>query len=189
MTIPKRQFNKTGFNDRTINLYKINKLLCSIVLMVCISMPAGCQSFGAAIDSRKIPPGHLLLIPGQGPLNITWESRQLTIAFKGEVDQNILTMDGRIDITGGGIQNLSMVSQLVVQIYFAKSDGSVLDRLNFYSSTKSTSHAILPYAFSRSFELPKGTTHIAFGYDGTVGKGGSGAGDVIEHSFQHSPFR
>jgi hypothetical protein len=189
MTIPKRQLNKTAFKGKAINMYKINKWLCSIMLMVCISMPGGCQGFGQAIDSRKIPPGHLLLIPGQGPLNITWESRQLTIAFKGKVDQGVLILDGKIDITGGEIQNVSMVNQLLVQIYFAKPDGSVLERRNFYSSTKSTSNAILPYTFSRSFELPKGTTDIAFGYEGTVREASSGTGAAIERSFQHSPFR
>jgi len=171
-----------------MQLYKKNRWLWSIVLLVCIGMPASCQSFGQGIDSRKILPGHLLLIPGQGPLHITWESRQLTIAFKGKVDEGVLTMDGTIGITDGGIQNVSRLDHLQVHIYFAKADGSVLERRNFYFPTRSTSDAMLPYTFTRSFALPKGTTHIAFGYDGTVRGGGSGAGDAIEHSFRHSPY-
>lgn len=176
-----------------MNFHKINIWLWSIVLMACIGMLAGCQSFGHSVDSRKILRGHLLLIPGQGRLHITWESRQLTIVFKGKVDQNSLTVDGKIDITDGGIRNVSLLDQLLVDIYFAKSDGSVLDRQIIYSATQSTIDNLFPYTFTRRFDLPKGTTHIAFGYDGTVREGGSGIlqqkGDAGEHSFQHSPFR
>jgi hypothetical protein len=82
-----------------------------------------------------------------------------------------------------------MLEQLLVTIYFTKLDGSVLNRDNFYSWTQSTGDDMLPYTFTHRFELPKGTTHIAFAYAGTARQGGSGEGKPIEDSFRHSPFR
>jgi hypothetical protein len=171
---------------------KINIWLL-IVMLGFISIIAGCQTFGHALGSQKILTKHLLFIPGQGPLHVTWESRHITIAFKGKVNQNQLTMNGDIGITGGGIQHFSMLDRLVVDIYFADSSGNVLAREKFYSTDQSTVDDMIPRTFQRSFQLPKGTTHIAFGYDGKAREGGSKVfnkqGDAIEHGFQHSPFR
>jgi len=86
-----------------------------------------------------------------------------------------------------------MLDRLVVDIYLSTRDGNVLDRHKFYSTDKSQVDNMVPRTFRRSYELPKGTTRIAFGYDGKVRDGGSivlkKRGDTIEHGFQHSPFR
>ena len=164
-----------------------------MILFGCISIIAGCQSFGHAIGSQNIQTRHLLMIPRQGPVHIRWEAKHITIEFKGKVNQNILTMEGQIGITGGSIQHFAMLDRLVVDIYLSTPDGRVLDRHKFYSTDKSHLDNLVPRTFTRSYELPKGTTHIAFGYDGKVRDGGSIAlkkrGDAIEHGFQHSPFR
>ena len=163
------------------------------MLFACISIIAGCQSLGHSVGSKKIQTRHLLMIPKQGAMHIRWETKQITIEFKGKVSQNILTMEGQMGITGGGIQHFAMLDRLVVDIYLATPDGSVLDRHKFYSTDKSAVDNMIPRTFKRSYELPKGTTRIAFGYDGKVRDGASivlkNRGDVIEHSFQHSPFR
>jgi hypothetical protein len=133
------------------------------------------------------------MIPQQGPLHITWEGRHLTVACKGSVRQNILTINGTIRITGGGIQHFSALDRLVVHLYYAKASGRVLDRRNLYAVSNASIENGLPFAFTRRFELPKGTTHIAFGYDGKAREGAARVfrkkGDTIEHPFQHSPFR
>jgi hypothetical protein len=165
----------------------------SIVLVVGVGIPAGCQTVGDASGSQRILTQHLLFIPGQGPLHVTWEARDLTISFKGRVSQNLLTLEGQIDITGRGIQHFSMLDHLVVDIYLTDSAGNVLGKHKFYSTDNSSIDNRIPRRFKRSFELPKGTSHIAFGYDGTAREGGAKVlrkkGAAIEHGFQHSPFR
>jgi len=160
---------------------------------MCISIITGCESFGRAVGSQKIQTRHLLMIPKQGPVHIRWEARHITIEFKGKVNQNILAMEGQMSITGGGIQHFAMLDRLVADIYFSTRDGNLLGRQKFYSTDKSQVDNRVPRTFKRSYELPKGTTHIAFGYDGKVREGGSivrkKGGDAIEHGFQHSPFR
>ena len=165
----------------------------SLMLVACVSIITGCQIFGHALGSKKIPTKHLLFIPRQGSLHLRWEARHITIEFKGQVSQNLLTTNGRIDITANGMQPLSMLDRLVVDIYFTDSAGNVLDKQIFYSANKSPLNNMAPYTFKHSFKLPKGTSRIAFGYDGTAREGGSNAlqkkGDDREHRFQHSPFR
>ncbi len=70
------------------------------------------------------------MIPRQGPLHIRWEARNLSIEFKGKVNQNILTMEGQIDITGGANQHTNLLDRLIVDIYLSTPDGSVLERQN-----------------------------------------------------------
>ena len=163
------------------------------MLFACVSMIAGCQSFERAVGIQKIQTRHLLMIPKQGSVHIRWEAKHITIEFKGKVNKNILTMEGQLGITGGGIQHFAMLDRLVVDIYLSTRDGSVLDRYKFYSTDKSQMDKWVPRTFKRSYELPKGTTHIAFGYEGKVRDGESivlmKGGDAIEHGFQHSPFR
>ena len=165
----------------------------SLTLVVCVSIITGCQIFGHALGSKKIPTKHLLFIPRQGSLHLRWEARHLTIEFKGKVSQNLLTTNGHIDITGDGIQHFTLLDRLVIDIYFTDSAGNVLDKQTFYSTEKSPLDNMTPRTFKRSFNLSKGTSHIAFGYDGTAREGGSKTlqkkGDATEHSFQHSPFR
>jgi hypothetical protein len=164
-----------------------------MMLFACISIIAGCQSFGQAVGSKKIQTRHLLMIPKQGSVHIRWEAKHITIEFKGKVNQKTLTMEGQLGIAGGGIQHFATLDRLVVDIYLSTPDGSVLDRHKFYSTVKSPVDNMVPRMFKRSYELPKGTTHIAFGYDGKARDGGSNVpknrGDAIEHGFQHSPFR
>ena len=164
-----------------------------IVLVASISIIAGCQTFRHTSGSQKIPTKHLLFIPRQGSLHLRWEARHLTIEFKGKISQNLLTANGHIDITGEGLQHFSMLDRLVVDIYFTDSAGNVLIKQIFYSEDKSPLNNMTPRTFTRSFDLPKGTSRIAFGYDGTARDGGSKAlqkkGNAIKHSFQHSPFR
>lgn len=166
---------------------------CLLMPTVCVSIIAGCQLFGHALGSKKIPTKHLLFIPGQGSLHLRWEARHLTIEFKGQVSQNLLTINGHIDIPGNGIQSLSMLDRLVVDIYFTDSAGNVLDKQPFYSADNSPLNPTTPRTFKHRFKLPKGTSRIAFGYDGTAWEGGSKTllkkGDTRELSFQHSPFR
>jgi hypothetical protein len=168
-------------------------IIWSLMPAVCMSIMAGCQIFGHALGSEKIPTKHLLFIPRQGSVHLRWEARHLTIEFKGQVTQNLLRTRGRIDITGDEIQSLTMLDRLVVDIYFADSAGNVLDKQTFYSAEKSPLNNLTPRTITRSFKLPRGTSHIAFGYDGTAREGGAKTllkkGDAREHSFQHSPFR
>ncbi|MDX2447112.1 MAG: hypothetical protein QNK29_07945 [Desulfobacterales bacterium] len=163
------------------------------MLLLCVSILAGCQSIGNVLGSKKILTKHLLFIPRQGSLHVTWEARHLTIAFKGRVSQNILTMNGRIDINSGGNQQFTLLDRLIVDIYLTDSAGNVLGKHTFYSTEKLPVHATTPRTFRHRFDLPKGTSHIAFGYDGTAREGGSKAllkkRNAIEHRFQHSPFR
>ena len=165
----------------------------SIVLVVCVSILAGCQTIGNDFDSKKIPTKHLLFTPRQGSLHLRWEARHLTIEFKGKVSQNLLTTNGHIDITGDGIQHFTLLNRLVVDIYFTDPAGNVLDKQTFYSADKSPVNDMFPRTFKHSFKLPKGTSHLAFGYDGTAREGESKAlqkkGNAMEHRFQHSPFR
>ena len=164
-----------------------------IVMVAFISIIAGCQTIRHAPGSKKIPTRHLLFIPGQGSLHVRWEARHLSIEFKGKVSQNLLTMNGHIDITGDGIQHFTLLDRLVVDIYFTDSAGTVLAKHKFYSTVKSPVDDMIPHTFKRSFDLPKGTTHIAFRYNGTAREGGSRSlqkkENAIEHGFQHSPFR
>ena len=162
-------------------------------LIACIIIVTGCQIIGHALGSKKIPTRHLLFIPRQGSLHLRWEARHLTIEFKGKVNQNMLTANGTIDITSSEIQHFSMLSQLVVDIYFTNSTGNVLDKQIFYSVEESPLKNATPRAFKRSFKLPEKTSHIAFGYDGTAreysAKTLQKIGHTKEHAFQHSPFR
>ncbi len=165
----------------------------SVVLIVCISIITGCQVFEHASGSKKISTKRLLFIPRQGSLHLRWEARHLTIEFKGKVSQNLLTTNGSIDITNSDIQHFSMLSRLLVDIYFTNSTGNVLDKQTFYSVDNSPVNNVTPRTFKRSFKLPKGTSHIAFGYEGTArgdaSKTSKKKGNAMEHRFQHSPFR
>ena len=142
----------------------------SLMLVACVGIITGCRTFEHPLGSKKIPTKHLLLVPRQGSLHLRWEARHITIEFKGQVSQNLLITNGRIDITANGIQPLSMLDRLVVDIYFTDSAGNVLDKQIFYSADKSPLNNMAPYTFKYSFKLPKGTSRIAFGYDGTAGK-------------------
>jgi hypothetical protein len=95
-----------------------------------------------------------------------------------------MTTNGHIDITGDGIHHFPVLDRLVVDIYFTDSAGNVLDKQTFYSADKLPVNNKAPHMFKRSFKLPKGTSHIAFGYDGTAREDGS-----KKYEFQHSPFR
>ena len=163
-----------------------------LMLVACVGIITGCQIFEHALGSKKIPTKHLLFIPRQGSLHLRWEARHITIEFKGQVSQNLLTTNGRIDITGDGIQSYSMLDRLDVDIYFTDSAGNVLDKQLFYSAGKSPLNNATPRRFMRSFKLPRETSRIAFGYGGTTRGGDSktrqGKGDVREYTFQHSPF-
>ena len=171
---------------------KIN-MGCSIVLVVCICIITGCQISGHALGPKKISTQRLLFIPRQGSLHLRWEAMHLAIEFKGKVSQNLLTTNGNIDITGNGAQHFSMLTRLVVDIYFTDSIGNVLDKQTFYSVDNSPVNKMTPLTFKRSFKLPKKTSHIAFGYDGTAREGDSKTlkknGNAMEHIFQHSPFK
>jgi len=165
----------------------------SILLVLCVGLLAGCQTIGNGLGSQKILTKRLLFIPRQGSLHVTWEARHLTITFKGRVSQHILTMNGHIDINSVGIQPFTRVDRLIVDIYFTDSAGNVLGKHIFYSTDKSPVHAAIPRTFKHRFDLPKGTTHITFGYDGTAredrAKTHQKKGNAIEHNFRHSPFR
>lgn len=174
---------------------RLNKMciLFFVVLLGCTSLLSGCQGAWHPYGSQRILTRHLLLIPGQGRLHVRWESRQLTIEFKGDVDQRLLTMKGDIRITGGGIQHFTMLDHLLVDIYFTDATGTVLNREKFYSTYQSPIDDGARRTFKRSYQLPKRTTHIAFGYDGTAREGNvktrKSQRDIVKHGFQHSPFR
>ena len=163
-----------------------------VVLMVCISIITGCQTFDHAFGSKDISTKRLLFIPRQGFLHLRWEARHLSIEFKGKVSQNLLTTHGSIDITGREIQHFSMLSRLVVDIYFTNSTGNVLDKQIFYLEDSTPVNTMTPRTFKKSFKLPKGASHIAFGYDGTAHEGGVNTSpkktNAMELRFQHSPF-
>ena len=164
-----------------------------LMLVACVGIITGCQIVEHALGSKKIPTKHLLFIPRQGSLHLRWEARHITIEFKGQISQNLLTTNGRIDITGKEIQSFPMLDRLDVDIYFTDSAGNVLDKQLFYSAGKSPLNNATPRRFMRSFKLPRETSRIAFGYDGTAREGDSktrqGKGDDSEHRFQHSPIR
>ena len=122
-----------------------------IVMVAFISIIAGCQTIRHAPGSKKIPTRHLLFIPGQGSLHVRWEARHLSIEFKGKVSQNLLTMNGHIDITGNKIQHFSTLDRLVIDIYFTDSTGNVLDKQTFYSVDESPLNNVTPHTFKRSF--------------------------------------
>ena len=147
-----------------------------ILIMACMAMLMGCQPFGNALRYAKIPTRHLLLIPQQGTLHMTWEARHLTITFKGKVRQNLLTIHGNI-LRGEGIRRFSTLDDLVVDVYFTNSSGAVLQHEAFHSMNNSPLNKVL-HTFQSRFELPKGGTHIAFGYDGKADG---------QH-FHHNPF-
>jgi len=90
-------------------------------------------------------------------------------------------------------QHFSILDRLIVVIYFTDSAGNVLDAQTFYSAPKSSLDDKTPHVFKGGFKLPKGTTHIAFGYEGSVLEDGSKAlhkkESAVQHGFQHSPFR
>lgn len=165
----------------------------SIMLVLGVGLLTGCQTIGNVLGSQKILTKHLLFIPKQGSLHVTWEARHLTIAFKGRVSQNLLTMSGRIDINRAGIQPFTLLDRLIVDIYLTDSAGNVLGKHTFYSTDKSPVHATIPRTFKQRFDLPKRTSHIAFGYNGTARDDGAkthqNKGNAIEHSLRHSPFR
>ena len=164
-----------------------------VVSLVCIGIITGCQIFEHAFNSKDISTKRLLFMPRQGSLHLRWEASHLTIEFKGKISQNLLTTNGSIDITSREIQHFSMLSRLVVDIYFTNSTGNVLDKQTFYSKDNTPVNTMTPDTFRKSFKLPKGTSHITFGYDGTAHEGSSNTspkkGNAIEHRFQHSPFR
>jgi hypothetical protein len=163
-----------------------------IVLIVCIII-TGCQIFEHAMGPKKISTKRLLFIPRQGSLHLRWEASHLAIEFKGKVSQNVLTTNGSIDITGNEVQHFSMLTRLVVDIYFTDPTGNVLGKQPFYSVNNLPVNNLTQHTFKRSFKLPKRTSHIAFGYDGTAQEGGTKTvkkkGNTLEHRFQHSPFR
>lgn len=183
-----------GFGPKDIFMTAFKKIgIRSMVLIACAGIITGCQILGHAAGSKKIPTKHLLFIPRQGSLHLRWEARHLTIELKGKISQNLLTTNGHIDMTGDGVQHYTMLDRLIVDMYFADSAGNVLDKQTLYSVDESPLNNMTQRTFKRSFKLPKRTSYIAFGYDGTARKGEfktlqKKEKDVV-HRFQHSPFR
>lgn len=166
-------------------------LIIGLVLLV--GSLAGCQAFIGDYASRKILSKHLLPISQQGSMHIRWEAKHLTIEFKGKVNQSRMKIAGDMVVSGGGIQHFSGLDRLLVDIYFANPEGNVLTRKKFYTTSRATIDDKIPLKFDRDYKLPKGTTHIAFGYEGQAREGGSKPfekkGEAITHGFLHSPFR
>jgi hypothetical protein len=98
-----------------------------------------------------------------------------------------------MDITAGDIRQFRMLDRLVVDIYFTNPTGRVLDKQTFYSVEKSPLDSGILRTFKHSFKLPEGTSHMAFGYDGTVREDEPKTLQKKEHAmaleFQHSPLR
>ncbi len=136
-----------------------------------------CQPFATSQGYGNIYPRHLLMIPREGKLHITWEARHLTVAFNGEVLQRVLSMQG--DITSHPeISQFAKIDRLKLDIYFTNATGRVLRQTVFYTAQNIRMKKILQ-AFNHRFDLPKGTTHIAFGYDAKI----------ESHHFEHNPVR
>ena len=159
-----------------------------IGLAAFISISTGCQTIWNNSESRKVLTNYLLFINKQDSLHIKWEAKHMTVEFKGNVDQSRLTMKGQIELSGGGIQDFPVLDRLNVDIYLTDSDGKVLDRKKFYSALNRLVDDRPSLAFERSYKLPKGTTHIAFGYEGKVREGKFGLLST-QYPFRHSPFR
>lgn len=164
-----------------------------ILLVTCVSIFTGCRFSEHNPNSKNIPVQRLLFLPRHGSLHVRWEAKHLTIEFKGLISQNRLTTDGHIDITAEDIRHFTLLDRLLVDIYFTDATGRVLDKQTFYSVDQSPLAIVTSHPFKHSFNLPKETSHMAFGYDGTVREDETKTPQKKEHAmtieFQHSPFR
>jgi len=126
-----------------------------------------CQPLETSPGYGKIHPKHLLLIPPEGKLHITWEARHLVVTVKGSVRQGVLSINGSIKQNPEQNQ-INRLDKVVVDIYLTNTTGKVLRQEVLHATDSPPASTVLHY-FQSSYKLPKSTTHIAFGYDLTTG--------------------
>ncbi len=118
---------------------------------------------GNAFRDQRIPSRHLLMIPREGKLHITWEARHLIVALKGSVRQGVLSINGSIN-RNRSQEQFDKLDKVVVDIYMTNSAGKVLKHEILHSTDNPPSSTVL-HKFNIEYKLRKSTSHIAFGYD------------------------
>lgn len=146
----------------SLNCRRTSYMALSLLLLASLSLNC-CGSMGDSLRDQRIPKRHLLMLPREGKLHITWEARHLIVTVKGTAGQGILSLNGHISRNRDAIQFVKL-DNMLVDIYFANSAGKVLKHAVLHSTDRPPSGTIL-HRFRSSYQLPKSTSHIAFGYD------------------------
>ena len=150
-----------------ISVYRRFHYMVVLLILLAVFFLNSCQPMGNALRDQRIPSKHLLMLPREGKLHITWEARHLTVAFKGNVRQSVLSLNAEIS-SHQDIRQFVKIDRLQLDIYFTNTAGRVLKQTLFYAAQDIGMKKVLQ-AFNHRFDLPKGTTRIAFGYEAQIG--------------------
>lgn len=144
-----------------------NKLLRSLPAMLAVTFLAsltGCQSLSFSVVGKAVSPGNWIPLKESGTEVSHWQTRDLTLTYDYERNQNTLKLNGTVDFAPSLRNNFTYIEYFYIAVLFLDSQGKILEMRGLISSSAQPIDDSMD--FRRLLTVPPGSQFIAFSYRG-----------------------
>jgi hypothetical protein len=176
--------------------YKKNMIAFRLIgLSLLILFLVSCAGKAFTYKGRWVAEDDRISVQAGGPHEGKWQTRDLDIEYAYQQETQNLQISGVITLADHLTTGFSTLDFLTFDVFALDADGVVLNsELMRTFGYRRYMEFLGKMTFDRQFNLPDGTSAIAFGYRGRVSQGGGGfgktrEGDRIDWDFWKIPGR
>ena len=136
----------------------------AMMMVVLLAFLTGCQSLSFSVVGRTVSPGNWIPLKESGTEVSYWQTRDLTLSYNYERNQNTLNLNGTVDFAPSLRNNFTYIEYFYIAVLFLDSQGKILEMRGLISSSAQPIDDSMD--FRRLLTVPPGSQFIAFSYRG-----------------------
>ena len=137
--------------------------LCLTILLV---FCWGCVPVAEQFNGNRVTKAPIIALQADGSQAGSWQTFDIRIDYQYRRNSDILEISGRALLSEYYQALYTRLKNLKVYLFFLDDHQRVLETSLIATSLSIDINQLL--TFKRSFQLPQGTKHVAFGYDGVA---------------------
>jgi hypothetical protein len=162
---------------------KIITLFTRGFLLLFLSVLVACTSSLDTYQGKTADQNSRIALNG-GSHNGVWQTDDLTVKYSYSRKPNNLRISGDVELSNKMKDASDIVGNFVLQVNFLNAAGRALGTKEL--AIAGYREMITKWDFDHNFELPAGTSAMAFSYQGQMGTDAAGGGG---EQFWHDPFQ
>jgi hypothetical protein len=144
----------------------IRRKIISLGVFSLILFGSGCVPLSEQFIGNRVSSGPVAVLQPGGTSADTWQTFDILIDYQYKRDGDVLAISGTARLTQHYVIMYASLRDLRVFLFFLDDNQRVLKSSLIARSLSNEIDDTLQ--FKQSFQMPPGTTRIAFGYDGQV---------------------
>jgi hypothetical protein len=156
----------------------------TIVVIIVLSVLVACTSSLDTYQGKTADPKSRIALNG-GSHNGVWQTDDLSVKYSYSRKPNSVRISGDVALSNKMTDASDVVQNFVLQVNFLNANGQALDTKEL--AIAGYREMLTKWDFDHNFELPAGTSAMAFSYQGQMGAEAAGGGS--SEQFWHDPFQ